>query len=613
MILTNHGKHLSDAFSSMCGVFSEIKVFTSNGTEVSLNKNLLQLFSPFLRGILADIPENSALIIPDSSAFAISQISKIFSSGISGVGIISYKDINEIVETGKFFGFDLSHISYEKVDMSDNVDPSLTLEESAAIEESFPEKLLKTISNNISKVSESNQTNYSQKEGFKNTNDIKNEKEARVKDEPSDNLLSFCEGIKGLIGKSLGIETDSRVNEVSTFEPLINPDNIKLETPEENSEEYFEEVSDSEQCDLVPNHEEFQTSSAPSPLSSSQVHAAGPFNTMYQPMLMPISIPMVPSVYQHPFTLETPPPDLFPAYPHQNMDQSLFHHPPTTTNYVRQDEHPQKKIRHHFTCNSCKVYTNRHAEHFRKHVSACKRLNPKAMKLDCRICPFTSKNPVKYHKHIRDKHNELVSACDDCEFTTFYESQLRKHNSMYHNGEVFSCRKCDYEGPHLKALQQHISDKHEKTTKSDQQSRSINTSWRKEIGFGPDDKFTCNFWNFVGKGQCRMEDGHKDAGRVKVSRHHVCALCFRNTGQKKPHPAVSCRMFQMPEKEKGVASHQAGETGPSMADLGFTRGLSREERCSSREQEYSAREEGYSARKEGYSAREEGEVDSDMD
>ena len=101
---------------------------------------------------------------------------------------------------------------------------------------------------------------------------------------------------------------------------------------------------------------------------------------------------------------------------------------------------------------------------------------------------------------------------------------------------------------------------------------------RKEMGWGPDDKFTCDYWNFVGKGKCRMENGHIDGGRLKVSRHHVCALCFRNTGQGESHPAVFCKMFPLPDKERIVASHQAGERGPSMVDMGlFTRAPCREE------------------------------------
>ena len=178
----------------------------------------------------------------------------------------------------------------------------------------------------------------------------------------------------------------------------------------------------------------------------------------------------------------------------------------------RQEQQPlRKKVKQAFICSRCKVYETPHAEHLRKHLPACKRLNPKATNLDCRICQFTAKNPVKYHKHIRDEHLELVTVCEHCEFTTFHNTQMRKHIYQYHNwanvpnqktqpgpsiqnsfdvGEDYSCRKCDYVGPHLKALQQHTSMKHEKGNGGKPYSTDNNpgqkhvSSWRKEMGWG---------------------------------------------------------------------------------------------------------------------------------
>ena len=63
----------------------------------------------------------------------------------------------------------------------------------------------------------------------------------------------------------------------------------------------------------------------------------------------------------------------------------------------------------------------------------------------------------------------------------------------------------------------------------------------------------------------------------------MCALCFRNTGGKKSHPAAFCQMFPLPERKQFVS----GEKGPSMADMGIRRGPFRE---------VNAREDGKSIR-----------------
>ena len=93
-----------------------------------------------------------------------------------------------------------------------------------------------------------------------------------------------------------------------------------------------------------------------------------------------------------------------------------------------------------------------------------------------------------------------------------------------------------------------------------------------------DDKFTFDFWNFVGKGKCRMENGHKDDGKVKGSQtSRLCSLLQEHWSEE----ISSCCLLSnvstaLPVKELGVTTHQAGEKGPSMADMGISRGLSRE-------------------------------------
>merc|ERR1719508_85743 len=379
-----------------------------------------------------------ALVMPDSSAFSISQIMKIFSSGVTNVGSFNYKKMSEIIDTGRLFGLDLSRISYEQINeqtekkreasLGDIADPSSTLEETSLVAGSIYGEPLDTFSNNASKLVLPIKTANSDKahksfnkpmyDTIGGAGDIKSisekEKVTKVKEEAPDNLHSFCEGIKGLIGKSLGIEPGNGVeSKVSESETHMRPINIKKEAPE---------VYD------ISSDEELQTVSPPIPHPHAQVQAS-PINVMYhQPMQMPIHMPMASSIYSNSYTLETPPPDLFPGYHHQNIVHSLSH-PPAETMFIsqekyqgnkamefqknrneRHEEPPKKKTKQAFSCTRCKMYETPHEEHFRMHFAACKKLNPKAKEVNCRICPFISKNPVKYHKHIREEHIELVSA-----------------------------------------------------------------------------------------------------------------------------------------------------------------------------------------------------------
>jgi len=177
-------------------------------------------------------------------------------------------------------------------------------------------------------------------------------------------------------------------------------------------------------------------------------------------------------------------------------------------------------------CPNCKVYRTENKEFLTIHKGIC--MNPKAKGLDCKFCQFVARDYIKYHSHMRKKHAEQVLLCDVCTFVTFSDSQL----------------------------QQHISKKHK----------------RRAFGFGKDDKFTCDYWNFVGKGFCEMESGHAANGNMKVPRHHVCALCFRNTGQFLAHPAASCTFFPLPEKLVRNSNQSVTRNESSMADMCCTRG-----------------------------------------
>merc|ERR1719508_607795 len=291
-----------------------------------------------------------ALVMPDSSAFSISQIMKIFSSGVTNVGSFNYKKMSEIIDTGRLFGLDLSRISYEQINeqtekkreasLGDITDPSSTLEETSLVAGSIYGELLDTFSNNASKLAapikkaNSDKAHKSFNKPMYDTiggaGDIKSisekEKVTKVKEEALDNLHSFCEGIKGLIGKSFGIEPGNGVaSKVSDSETHLRPIDIKKEAPE---------IYD------IDSDEELQTVSPPIPHPSAQVQAS-PINVMYhQPMQMPIH--MASSIYSNSYTMETPPPDLFPGYHHQNIVHSLPQpHPPAETMFISQEEYQE--------------------------------------------------------------------------------------------------------------------------------------------------------------------------------------------------------------------------------------------------------------------------------
>ena len=135
------------------------------------------------------------------------------------------------------------------------------------------------------------------------------------------------------------------------------------------------------------------------------------------------------------------------------------------------------------------------------------------------------------------------------------------------DGGVYPCTNCEYVSPCEQTLRQHVLGRHGKQTSGESARNSI-TSLRKAKGWGPDDRYTCDCWNF--NNHCKYENGHKTAAST-VTRHHVCSLCYRNTGEKKSHPAIRCRFFPLPETYQQVSASLTGLTPPNI-----TRGLSRE-------------------------------------
>jgi len=498
MILTNHGDHLGEAFNDILGNKEIIKVICAGGAEVRLNRDLICLFSSFLREMITGISNTSstALIVPDASAFSMEQVGKIFSTGATEAGISNYKDINEIVETGKLFKLDLSQLIFEKTEK--NVPPK--------------DQDSKVVMNTDQKFSQDTSS----------FSPVKS---------PKETACLYLKNPRKLL-KTRNIKMAS----------IYNYDLDMI------SDQEFCEEDDSSSKFLdykVPNDRFFY----PEPSFSNTEMLQDPSNTGHH-------------CYQGPL----------PSSPTE-ANQGLDHYQDFTET-ARPENRRQMSINSKILCKNCKVYDHHKFDKLMIHYFICKRLNPFARKLVCRVCPsFKCKNPSTFHKHMRKKHWDLVKHCENCEFTTFYDGELKKHVTKFHkrakdqSSSEFTRTSDGQDDVNICDKVKNLYGKDSENQK-ESSNKSV-ASWRKEMGWGPDDQFTCDYWNFVGKGQCRMEDGHKDDWRI--IRHHACALCFRNTGQKENHPASSCQLFPLPEKDRSGGGHEEGERGPSMAQMGMAR------------------------------------------
>jgi len=608
MILTNHGRHLSDAFLGMQETFSEIIISTpKDGCAWSFSQNLLQLFSPFLREIFASIPQDSTpgLILPEEfSSQTIRHLEKLLCTGVSSVQSVSNKDINDLVEIGKLFGLDLSRISYGQ-NLSEN---------GTRISVSRDDVCSKSSGDDPKKESSTDlqETLQELEYGDETTNQITNENEVKKEGNPGENLLSFCEGIKDLIGKSLGLETDE-VEKPSL--PTLKIKEEIIQDEYETPEVYKFQNDDAKNVNLLTSHQNSE-SQAFGIETSREI----PQNPFYMPIITPGLI------HPNSFTMETPPPDAYPGFP-QNLNLTVSPHPlpripsqfpgyPDRVNNSwsssrpdRMDQSaqqpPKKKQRQAFACRRCSDYETPHFDHLQKHLTECKVIN-----LKCKICDYTATKKLRFYNHLRVMHTQLVVACEYCKYTTFYKNQMKKHkvecpnklfgstrspnveiHSKRSEAGISSCMKCEYVGPHERALQQHVTMKHgskiQKPSHKDLLGNNAGRSWREEKGWGSDDHFTCDFWNFKA---CTKQSGHESgAGVAKFSRFHICALCYRNLGEKEFHPATRCKLFPLPVgRQKAVEDR--GDAALVDHEEDIIRGPSRES---------------------SYSTKEDGEVDSD--
>ena len=81
-----HEAVLKSAFKTMVSNPSRVMVHSKDGNELSLNRDVLVLFSPILRSVLTSVPccSTPTIFLPDVSTNVILKLSDIFNTGKSG-------------------------------------------------------------------------------------------------------------------------------------------------------------------------------------------------------------------------------------------------------------------------------------------------------------------------------------------------------------------------------------------------------------------------------------------------------------------------------------------------------------------------------------------------
>jgi len=555
---SDHGKLMSNVLEDMRENFSKIRVFLLKEGQVDINKDLLQLFSPLLREIFRSIPRDSSLclILPEQfSVIDIQQLEELLSTGevsMSSDRLDSYnRHLENLVELGNLFSltFDLSRIDTIS---SENV---VKTERNAEYVEQDAE--FTSIKSPVKQ--ENPETSYHAEE------------------------IKMCKK-KQKINKNEKPFTSDKIkiekNEVVTD---ANSNNVMFETYFHSSEHHTSDMGN-------------QT-----PVTADQ-------QTLQQ---MPINTTLRKNIPTS-FTVDTPPPvDAFSGFhmthnavrqQSPNNASAIFISPVgyrrrlgeiqdhrKTSRTEFQNPLPKKRLKKTFRCGWCRVFETPNTELGQSHFSACKRLNLNRGPLTCKMCKLTWDDPVQFHSHLRSNHKESVQICNLCEFTSFDKLSIKRHQIRYHQmlnlatknlatknlatKKRYNCTKCDYAGTSVNALKQHSLMKHvgkpldlagtRYGSGQEQYIKEIN-SWsieREDKGWGPDDRYSCDYWNFM---RCKLESGHVTGSEVtKVARFHVCALCYRNTGEKLPHPAKHCGLFprfpQTTDRSKAYGYHELNE------------------------------------------------------
>jgi len=116
-----HGIALNSVFKSMKMNPNKVLVNTEDNLELTLNRNVLVLFSPFLRSILGSIPccTSPTMFLPDINTRTIIKLRDILNSGV-GDNFLDLNESGDVLEAASVLGIDLNSLYYgaEKIDKS---------------------------------------------------------------------------------------------------------------------------------------------------------------------------------------------------------------------------------------------------------------------------------------------------------------------------------------------------------------------------------------------------------------------------------------------------------------------------------------------------------------
>ena len=116
-----HGIVLNSVFNSMKMNPNKLLVNTEDNLELTLNRNLLVLFSPFLRSILGSIPccTESTMFLPDINTRTIIKLRDILNNG-TGANFLDLNESGDILEAARVLGIDMTKLYYgaEKISKS---------------------------------------------------------------------------------------------------------------------------------------------------------------------------------------------------------------------------------------------------------------------------------------------------------------------------------------------------------------------------------------------------------------------------------------------------------------------------------------------------------------
>ena len=108
------GKNFSEAFTDLLDPTEKLKIFTKDGNVSIASRDLVRFFSPLVNSILKDVPccTNSMVFIPDVCKDSVDRVIRIIGSGITDFNAMSIKQIQEVQDTAKMLGVDLSNMEY---------------------------------------------------------------------------------------------------------------------------------------------------------------------------------------------------------------------------------------------------------------------------------------------------------------------------------------------------------------------------------------------------------------------------------------------------------------------------------------------------------------------